>query len=295
MKSNITQKEINSGSNIINLLKKTNPLLSPHILKKNIPEYKNFSPHINQYGLWFSNSFNKKTTQKYDKIIFLLNGLAASGKDSLHQEMVKLAPNLFFKTITATSRPPRENETDSFDYFFYKNTSEFKNEIKKNEFIEYLKRGESYYGLPKKSFDYAFKQPKPIIYCQIEMSGWSKLEKYLTSLNQNLLIIKAFVLPHMNLSSYLKWVIQNRGKEEVTSRINKSGWELKTAPKKVDFFISNRINPYVSTLTYSAKTIINTLIPLIKNTESKKFVTPTSNLKNIKNISNIIKIHNSIV
>ena len=295
MKSNITQKEIDSGSNIINLLKKTNPLLSPHLLKKFIPKYKNFSPHINQYGLWFSNSFNKKTTKKYDKIIFLLNGLAASGKDSLHHEMVKLAPNLFFKTITATSRPPRENETDDFDYFFYKNTSEFKNDIKKNEFIEYLKRGESYYGLPKKSFDYAFKQPKPIIYCQIEMSGWSKLEKHLSTLNGNFLIIKAFVLPHMNLSEYLKWVDQNRGNEEIKSRINKSGWELKIAPKKVDFLVTNRINTNIPTLTYSAKTIINTLIPFIKNTESKKFITPTSNLKNIKNISNIIKIHNSIV
>jgi len=295
MKSNISKKEIDSGGNIINLLLKPNPLLSPHLLKNFIPDYKNFFPHINQYGLWLSSTINKKTSQKYDKIIFLLNGLAASGKDSIYKEMTKLTPNLFFKTITATSRFPRENETDGVDYFFYKNTSEFKNGIKKEEFIEYLKRGETYYVLPKKSFDYAFSQPNPIIYCQIEMSGWSKLEQHLSSLNKNFLVIKAFILPNMNLSEYLKWLVQNRGNEGIKSRINKSGWELKIAPQKVDFFITNRISTDIPTLTYTAKTIINALIPFIKTSKIKKNSTPTDNLKNTKNVSNIIKIHDSIV
>jgi len=294
MKSNISNKEIDSGFKTINLLQKLNPLLSPHLLKKFIPEYKNFSPDINQYGLWFSSELNQKTFSKYDKIIFLLNGLAASGKDTIYNEMVKLNPKLFFKTVTATSRLPRDNEIDGVNYFFYKNVSNFKIAIEKKEFIEYIKRGDTYYGLPKKSFDYAFNQPKPIIYCQIEMSGWSKLKQYLFSINKNILIIKAFILPHMSLSQYLQWLMQNRGKEEIESRINKSGWELKIAPQKVDFFITNRINPNIPTITYTAKTVLNSLIPFIKNPKIKKFPTPTENLEFNKNVSQIVKIHDSI-
>lgn len=295
MKSNISKKEIDFGKNIINLLQNSDPQLSPHILKKFIPEYKNFSPDINQYGLWLSTKLNQKTPLKYDKIIFLLNGLAASGKDSIYNEMTKLNPKLFFKTITATSRSPREKEVDSVDYFFYKNVSDFKTAIEKNEFIEYIKRGDTYYGLPKKSFDYAFNQSTPIIYCQIEMSGWPKLEQYLYSLNKNILIIKAFVLPHMRLAQYLQWLVQNRGNEDIESRINKSGWELKTAPKKVDFIISNRISTQIPTLTYTAKTTINSLIPFFKTPKTKIFSTPADNLKPTTNIKNIIALHDSII
>jgi guanylate kinase len=295
MKSNISNKEINSGKDIIDLLKQSDPLLSPHILKKNISEYKKFFPNINQYGIWFSQNTKIKTSKKYDKIIFLLNGLAASGKDSIFNKMITLNPNLFFKTVTATSRLPREKEVNGIDYYFYKNISSFKTDIQKKEFIEYLKRGDSYYGLPKKSFDYAFKQLKPIIYCQIEMSGWNNLEHYISSLNKNVLIIKAFILPHMNLYQYLQWLTQNRGKEEITSRINKSGWELKIAPKKVDFLIINRIKPDIDTLTITSKTIINLIIPYLKNSKIKKYSTPTDKLKFTKNISNIVKIHDSIV
>lgn len=295
MKSNISNKEINSGKNIIDLLQKPDPLLSPHILKKNISEYKKFFPNINQYGIWFSPNIEIKTSKKYDKIIFLLNGLAASGKDSIFNKMVALNPNLFFKTITATSRLPREKEIDKIDYYFYKNISSFKTDIKKKEFIEYIKRGDSYYGLPKKSFNYAFNQSKPIIYCQIEMSGWDNLEHYISSLNKNILIVKAFILPNMNLSQYLKWLTENRGNEEITSRINKSGWELKTVPKKVDFIIINRIKSDIDTLTITSETIINLLTNFLKSQNIKKFVTPTDKLKFTKNITDIVKIHDSII
>lgn len=293
MKSNLSQKEINSGKQIINLLKKDNTFLSPHTLKKVIPNYKKFISNINQYGLWFTKKFIPKKN-KYDKIFFLLNGLAASGKDSLHQEMIKLAPNIFYKTVTATSRPPREREINGIDYHFYSKTSEFKLDIKKNKFIEFLDRNGTYYGLPKTSIDNALKQSNPIIYCQIEMSGWQKLEKYIISQNKDILILKAFVLPHMDINQYIKWLVQNRGEEDIKSRINKSGWELKTAPKKIDFIVSNRINPNISTLTYSAKSIINYLLQFLNRSPVKKFSTPTDKLKFTNNVLNIIKLHDAI-
>jgi len=294
MKSNISQNEINSGKKTINILQNNNCLLSPHILKKIIPDYKKFTPNINQYGFWFSPKFNKKNKKKYNKIFFLFNGLAASGKDSIYSELIKLAPKLFYKTVTATSRTAREGEINKIDYHFYPNISEFKSDIKKNKFIEYIQRGNTYYGLPKISIDNALNQTNPIIYSQIEMSGWEKFEKYIFSQNKNILIIKAFILPHMDIHQYLKWLIQNRGNEEIESRINKSGWEIKTAPKKADFIISNRIKSNSLNLTYSTKTLINSLIPFLNNSPVKKFSIPTNNLKVTKSVSSIIKAHDSI-
>ncbi len=296
MKPNISQKEFDTGEIIINQLFISNPRLLPYFLKHYLPDYENFSPEITKYGLWFSKNFSiqKESKLKYDKIVFLCNGLAASGKDSIYSEMKNLSPNLFFKTVTATSRPMREGEINEVDYFFYK-PDEFLGSLERDEFLEFIKRGETYYGLPKKSLDFAFNQPNPIIYCQIEMSGWSKLEEYINTIkDKKVLIIKAFVLPDMSFAEYIDWLKYKRANDDLSSRISKTGWELKNAPQKADFIITNRIRENSPTLTYIAKTIINQLIETAKLSEFQKFITPTEKLSSTKKIKEVISIHDSI-
>lgn len=296
MKPNISQKEFDTGEIIINQLFISNPRLLPYFLKQDLPDYESFSPEATKYGLWFSKNFliQKESKIKYDKIVFLCNGLAASGKDSIYNEMINLNPNLFFKTVTATSRPMREGEIDEVDYFFYK-PDEFLDSLEKDEFLEFIKRGETYYGLPKKSLDFAFNQPNPIIYCQIEMSGWNKLEEYINTIkDKKILIIKAFVLPDMSFTEYIDWLKFKRANDDLNSRISKTGWELKNAPQKADFIITNRIRENSPTLTYIAKTIINQLIETAKLSEFPKFITPTEKLTSTKKIKEVISIHDSI-
>lgn len=292
MKSNLSPKDIANGKKVINTILIKNPRLIPFYLQEILPKYKKFLPDIKKYGLWCCPKITQKINPKYDKIILLINGLAAAGKDSLYQEMINLSPNLFFKTITATSRPPRENEINETDYFFYQ-PKDFLNSIKNQEFLEFLKRGETYYGLPKKSIDYALNQPKPIIYCQIEMSGWSKLEKYIKSQNLNTLIIKGFIMPDMSLSEYLNWLTQQRINEDLESRINKSGWEIQKAASKADIIITNRIRDNIPTIKYLAKTIINEIIDNSKLNISK-FKNITDHLKQNKNPEEIISAHDSL-
>jgi guanylate kinase len=293
MKSNISQKDINSGKKIIERLSNTNPRLIPSHLKKDLPEYQKFIPDIKKYGIWCSlKSFSKNKETKYDKIVFLASGLAAAGKDSIYNEMINLAPNLFYKIITATSRSPRENETNEIDYFFYQ-PKDFLTSLKNNEFLEFIKRGETYYGLPKKSLDHAFNQPKPIIYCQIEMSGWSRLEKYIKSKYKNTLIIKAFIMPDMSVSEYVGWLTQERKQEDLESRVNKSGWEIQKAATKANIIITNRIRENIPTLNYLAKTIINQIIELGK-LNIPKFETPTDNLNHVQDHEDIIITHDNL-
>lgn len=294
MKSNISQKDINAGKKVIENLLKKNPRLLPHYLKEVIPKYKKFSPDIKKYGLWCCHqNLSKNKSTKYDKIIFLASGLAAAGKDSIYKEMVNLAPDMFFKTITATSRSPRENEVNEVDYFFYQ-TNEFIESLKNDEFLEFIKRGETYYGLPKKSLDHAFNQPKPVIYCQIEMSGWSKLEKYIKSKNLNVLIIKEFIMPDMSVSEYINWLTTNRLGEDLESRINKSGWEIQKAATKANIILTNRIRENIPTLTYLAKTVINQLIEISNLTNFSQFETVTDKLISNKNALEIIDQHDQI-
>jgi len=296
MKSNISKKEIESGREIIEKLSQLNPKLFPHLLKEIIPSYKKFLPSLKKYGLWLSKKTKQaKFKQKYNKIMLLISGLTAGGKDAIREEMEKLAPNLFLKTVTATSRPPREGEIHGKDYYFFESHKTFKQSLKNGEFLEYYRRGESYYGLPKKSLDDAIDNPAPIIFSQIEMSGWSKTEKYISTKQSNIFVLKIFVMPDMNFSDYKNWLIQKRSDNDLEPRLNKTGWELKKAPKKANFIVTNRIRENSQSLTYTAKTIINQLLEFLPDLpDVPKFDLPFEIEKEIKDIESIIKFHDSI-
>lgn len=296
MKSNISKKDIDSGKEIIEKLSELNPKLLPHILKEIIPDYKKFSPNFYKYGIWSSTKIkNKKYKQKYDKIMLLINGVTAGGKDALHEEMEKLAPNLFLKTVTATSRPPRKGEVEGKDYFFHESHTTFRQSIKNGEFLEYIKRGETFYGLPKKSLDNAINNSNPVIYSQLELSGWSKAEKYITSTNQtNILVLKVFIMPDMNFSDYKNWLTEKRNDSELESRLNKTGWEIKKAPKKADIIVTNRIRKDIPALTYTAQSIINHLTDLLNSSEFSKFPIPFDTDQELKDLESILNFHDSI-
>ena len=93
-------------------------------------------------------------------MILVLVGKSSSGKDTLQKELVQAG--VFTNVISTTSRPIRDYEIENVDYF-YISKEEFRDKIKKDEFIEYrtyetLLDGKPetwYYGTEKKSIDLA--------------------------------------------------------------------------------------------------------------------------------------------
>ena len=81
--------------------------------------------------------------QRKDGIMVILSSPSGAGKTTL----VKLLSNSknFFISTSHTTRKPRLNEINGKDYFFVKD-EEFKRLIKNDEFIEYAKVFNNYYG-----------------------------------------------------------------------------------------------------------------------------------------------------
>ena len=84
---------------------------------------------------------------KNDGIIIILSSPSGAGKTTL----VKLLSERkhFEISISHTTRQPRSNEVNGKDYFFV-NDNEFKTLIKKNQFLEYAKVFNNYYGTTRK-------------------------------------------------------------------------------------------------------------------------------------------------
>jgi|TARA_B100001063_G_C16720144_1_gene533058 guanylate kinase len=78
-----------------------------------------------------------------DGVMVILSSPSGAGKTTLVSLLSKL--DNFKTSISHTTRQPRQNETPDKDYYFV-NDEEFKRLIKNQEFLEYAKVFNNYYG-----------------------------------------------------------------------------------------------------------------------------------------------------
>jgi len=80
-------------------------------------------------------------------LLIVISGPSGIGKDTV-VDGLKKSGHPFHFVITATSRPPRENETDKKDYFFYSET-QFEEMIDNGDLLEHAWVYSAYKGVPK--------------------------------------------------------------------------------------------------------------------------------------------------
>ena len=81
---------------------------------------------------------------KSKKLIIVISSPSGAGKSSVCKQLLKDDPHLKI-SISDTTRPPRDNETNGIDYNFIEK-DEFENRIKNGEYIEYASVFGNYYG-----------------------------------------------------------------------------------------------------------------------------------------------------
>ncbi len=107
--------------------------------------------------------------------LIVFSGPAGAGKDTVLEEFFKLKPEGVWKSVSNTTRAPRENEKDGIDYNFI-SVEDFEDNIKNNRMLEYTKYGLNYYGTPKEPVDRHLKNGDTII-LKIEVEGADNIKK----------------------------------------------------------------------------------------------------------------------
>ena len=122
-----------------------------------------------------------------DGIVVILSSPSGAGKTTL----VKLiSKNKDFNiSVSHTTRKPRSNEIDGKDYYFV-NYENFETLIKNNQFLEYAKVFNNFYGTSKKPVLELLNSGKNVIF-DIDWQG----TKQIKSQNIKYKIITFFVLP----------------------------------------------------------------------------------------------------
>lgn len=107
-------------------------------------------------------------------IPIVLSGPSGSGKDTLRKHFLEKSPEVVF-SVSATTRPPREDETDGGDYLFISRT-EFEQRIAQGRFVEWAEYVGNLYGTPKEPLEAALASGRDILLV-IEVQGAAQVRK----------------------------------------------------------------------------------------------------------------------
>ncbi|MDY2794438.1 guanylate kinase [Peptostreptococcus porci] len=165
-------------------------------------------------------------------LLIVISGPSGAGKGTICKKLVEKHEKINL-SVSATTRKPREGEIEGVSYY-YKSKSEFENMIDNDEFLEFAKIYENYYGTPKKTiFDEISKGNDVIL--EIEMQGAMQVKK---SYPESVFV---FILPPS--LSELKSRIVGRGTEtnaQIEMRFNSAYNEIKLVGE-YDYFVFNNV------------------------------------------------------
>lgn len=164
--------------------------------------------------------------------LFIFSAPSGSGKTTIVRTLLEKDLDLEF-SISATSRPKRENETDGKDYYFL-SADDFKEKIDKDEFVEWEEVYENrFYGTLKSELERIWDQGKHVIF-DVDVIGGLRIKKKYP--NKALSI---FIMPPSIEELEKRLILRSTDSiEDIETRINKAKEELNYA-EKFDIIIVN--------------------------------------------------------
>ncbi len=128
--------------------------------------------------------WNNRPSQK--GLLIVISGPSGTGKTSVVRALYEGDATLEL-SISATTRPPRSNETNGINYHFLDQT-EFENLIQHGGFLEWVKYGGYYYGTLKSTVESTIANGKDLI-LEIDVHGAMKVK------DLNIRCTSIFLLP----------------------------------------------------------------------------------------------------
>ncbi|PJA96996.1 MAG: guanylate kinase [Ignavibacteriales bacterium CG_4_9_14_3_um_filter_34_10] len=162
--------------------------------------------------------------------LFVFSAPSGSGKTTIVRSLLKYFPELVF-SVSATTRKKRSTEINGKDYFFISET-EFENKIKNDEFVEWEKFYDYYYGTLVSFIEDKLGKSQSVV-LEVDVKGALSIKK---SYPDSVLI---FIMPPS--LEELKVRLLNRkteSEEDFKKRIHRAEMEL-SYKDKFDYIVIN--------------------------------------------------------
>lgn len=181
--------------------------------------------------------------------IIVISSPSGGGKTSIVKNILKEFPEIIF-SVSATTRPKRNNEVDGVDYFFI-SEKEFLEKIEKDEFIEWERFYDYYYGTPKELINKTLQSNKSIL-LELDVKGALSVKK----------LYPESITIFIDVPSFDELVkrLQSRKTESETDlkkRIERAKMELSYKDKFDYIFINKDLNEVTDEVKNLLKNILN--------------------------------------
>lgn len=107
-------------------------------------------------------------------LLIVISGPSGAGKGTLCKALLEKNKGLSL-SISMTTRTPRKGEIDGVNYFF-RDRQTFEKMINNNEFLEYARVYDNYYGTPRKYVEDIISKGKDVI-LEIDIQGALKVKE----------------------------------------------------------------------------------------------------------------------
>lgn len=107
--------------------------------------------------------------------LLVLSGPGGVGKSSIAREL--RSRGIYWVSVSATTRSPREGEIDGVDYFFI-NDDEFDQRVSRGDFLEWAEFAGARYGTPQQPVEKALTEGKSVL-LEIEIAGAKQVKRKL--------------------------------------------------------------------------------------------------------------------
>ncbi len=179
-------------------------------------------------------------------LIFIIAAASGTGKTTLVHSLLATNPNIKL-SISHTTRPPREGETDGQHYFFT-TAQAFEQQIANGEFLEYARVYQRYYGTSLAWIQNTLQQGYDIL-LEIDVQGAALVKEKLPQ------AISVFILPpDFDTLKHRLTGRQTDDEESIRLRLTEAEAEI-TQAQSFDYII---VNDHLNTALTDLNSIVRT-------------------------------------
>ena len=163
-------------------------------------------------------------------ILFGVSAPSGGGKGTILKRVFNDKSKVYY-SVSATTRKPRDEDTDGVTYHFL-SREEFEKRIKENDFLEYVEYCGNYYGTPKSEIVKNLSSGKDVV-LEIETEGAFNVKKAMPE------AVLIFIIPPS--VTELRRRLEKRGtedKETIDKRMRQAINEIRLAGK-YDYIVIN--------------------------------------------------------
>lgn len=155
-------------------------------------------------------------------LVVIISGASSVGKGDIRDALLADTDLKLFKSVSMTTRPPKENEVDGVHYFFVSH-KDFARAVKNKELLEYTEFNGYYYGTPKNYVEFLYNIGKNVL-IEVEAQGAGPVKL-------NLPDSVAFFITPSSLEELEKQIADRYKDDEasVQRRINKAKMDMELA------------------------------------------------------------------